>query len=700
MRPGRSPATGRPSERPPESASGVPASGRAQQLAEMLEVTPDLVGSFGLDGRLRSANPALRRLLRVGDFDLGGFGLENLLEPEGVEFIRGWAIPYARRLGTWTGELTFAGPSGSQIPVSLVLIGHDAPDADGLISMIARDLTERLRGEEEMRSRLAAEAAAQAKSDFLAVMSHEIRTPLNAVIGMTDLLRATSLSSDQRECVEAIRTSGEGLLSLVGDILDLSKIEAGQVEIDIVGFDLRSVVEEVEAILADPARARRIELMHQVDPVVPSRLRGDPTRLRQVLLNLVGNAVKFTEDGDVLLAVRPAAAPDGSRMDLQFEVSDSGTGIAPDAMARLFSPFSQADGSMSRRYGGSGLGLVISRRLVSLMGGDMGVESHVGLGSTFWFTVRFEIDGTGDAETNRPTLAGRRVLVLSRNETHRAVLVARLGGWGMNAMGIGDGRDAGDWLRAAEAAGTPADILLADVPLADGRCSIEAILPAVGASTGSATIPLVLLVPRGYRPSPDSPAAVVAHVAKPARDADLAGALESAVSPRSRDDARSSSVPRGAPPGAHAGPGSYADAGPRRDAGGDTPEAMAREPSMVLLVEDNVINQKVAAAMLRRLGVEVDVVADGHEAVAAVRRRDYRMVFMDCQLPGMDGVTATATIRAGEGARRVPIVAVTANGTLYDRDRCLAAGMDGYLVKPVRPESLAAALARWLPNGP
>jgi len=530
--------SGQPSGRFRPDAGDVPASTRAGQLTAILEAAPDFVGSFAPTGQLSSANAALRQLLGAGEVDLEGVGLGNLLESQGLDFVCEWAIPCARRLGTWSGDLTFVGASGLRVPVSVVFVAHGGPDADGPISLIARDLSERLRAEEELRSRLAAEAASRAKSDFLAVMSHEIRTPLAAVIGMTDLLHTTALSSEQREYVEAIRTSGDHLLSLVSDILDLSKIEAGQVELDTVGFDLRAVVEEVGAILAESAQARRVQLTCQVDSAIPGRLRGDPARLRQVLVNLVGNAVKFTEDGDVLVAVRPAAAPAGGHVDLQFEVSDTGIGIAPDAMARLFSPFSQGDGSMSRRYGGSGLGLVISRQLVSRMGGDIGVESREGVGSTFWFTVRLAIDETREA-------------------------------------------------------------------------------------TGVA----------------NAPAADV-------------------------------------------------------DAG----EPVADDSPVVLLVEDNPINQKIAAVMLRRLGVEVDVVADGQEAVAAVRRREYRMVFMDCQLPGMDGVTATETIRAGEGVRRVPIVAVTANGTAYDRDRCLAAGMDGYLVKPVRPESLAAALARWMPG--
>lgn len=527
------------------------------------------------------------------------------------------------------------------------------------------DVTERRRVERELRAaRDAAEALARARQEFLATMSHEVRTPLNGVIGMTGLLLESRLDDQQRECAEVIRSSGQALLHLVNDVLDVSRIESGRMQLEVVEFDLRDMVQESVEMVADRAHARGLELTWLVQPDVPDRLRGDPARLRQVLLNLLSNAVKFTGRGEVALRVR-LAVPGAPQGGLRFEVRDTGPGLDPALRARLFQPFVQGDASATRRHGGAGLGLAISRRFVELMGGSLGVDSEPGLGSTFWLVLPLApVPGAAPAGP-RPNLAGRRVLVIDDFASSRSVLRTHLEAWGLRVDEADGLESATECLR--ERPGRPAwDALLVDLDL--GGASGRELVRRARADAGLARS-LVVLMAAPSRPG----------LAEEARAAGCDGWLSKPVAPAALAAALS-------------GPG------PRRE---PAPSSAPLPAGRVLVVEDNEVNQRVLLRLLERLGQHTDVAADGLEALEATARRPYDLVLMDLQMPGMDGLAATRALREREAREggRLRIVALTANAYAEDRERCRAAGMDGFLAKPVSLAQLRELLAG-RPDGP
>ncbi len=544
-----------------------------------------------------------------------------------------------------------------------------------------RDELERqvgVRTEQLEKAKNAAEAASRAKSAFLATMSHEIRTPMNGVLGMTEMLLSTKLDDSQRKYTHLVKNSGEHLLVIINDILDFSKIEAGKLSVEYINFNLWDLLDDINNVYSPQAQHKGIALDFDIANNIPAAICGDPNRLRQIMANLLGNAIKFTDHGRIRATVQ-VCGEDAQAVALRFEVHDTGIGVSRDARSRIFEAFSQADGSTTRKYGGTGLGLAISKQLVELMGGRIGVDNALTQGSIFWFTVTFDKRRVDPDEPGFSLAAveGQRVLIVDEHEDSREALDRQMASWNIKCDSVDDSLRASEYLAGAANAGRPYDVAILDMELA--RTSGLSLAAAIRAEPATRATRILLVSDDRLAADPVQrrEAGVAYQLIKPLRAADLF----ECIATRARTSNAALAV---APPPVAVERRANAEAGQRR----------------VLLAEDNPVNVEVATAMLDSLGLSVHCARNGAEALQAASESHYDIVLMDCQMPVMDGMAATAEIRRLErdtkGMRSLPIIAITANALQGDRETCLAAGMDDYLSKPFTQAQLGALLGRWI----
>ena len=649
-----------------------------RRLRTIMDQIPVTVSYIDADYRYRYINRAQEQWLGASDAEVSGRKVADLvdnavwsnIEPNLRLALNGVQVPLERQRTDRQGNPVWH--SGRHVPDV-----NDRGEVVGTYTVFF-DITERALAEQALRhneqellaAKAAAEQASKAKSEFLANMSHEIRTPMNGVLGLTELLLETPLSDEQRPLVETVRTSGEALLSIINDILDFSKIEAGKLEIEAIDFELFQSVEDVVQMLALRAHAKNLELACRIDDDLPGAVKGDPYRLRQVLTNLLGNALKFTQRGEVVLEV----CRDATR-GILFKVRDSGIGMSEEALGRVFTPFAQADGSTTRRFGGTGLGLAICRHLVSLMGGEIGATSTEGVGSTFWFTLPVGEAAHVPPKVFPKELVGRRALIVDDNPTNVEIMVHHARMAGMRHASAPDGTTALSLLKEAVKDAEAFDVAIIDMKM-PGMTGLE-LAASVRAEPSLRQLPMVMVT--SLHSDTELKRArdlgMSAYLSKPVRRHELFRALLQGLGMTQATGHDASSL--------------------------GIAVSSTRLHAKVLLAEDNAVNQFVAQRMFKLMGCPFDIVNNGQLAVEAVQRGGYDIVLMDCQMPVMDGYAATRAIRQWEstqaGGRRLPIVALTANALVGDADVCLAAGMDDHLPKPYTRDQLVSTMVRWLP---
>ena len=660
------------------------------RLAAVAEESPYPIVELDRDGNLLYVNPAMTEVLCRFGYDEGG---QPAILPDNLSQLIERCLKSRRTLASQEVIRGDACYSWTLCPVP----------SHGLVRAYALDLSEvhathralndtadhlRESNRQLDQALQQAQAATHAKSTFLATISHELRTPMNGVIGMASLLLDTPLGEEQRSFAQTIQQCGEAQLCLINDVLECSKIEAGKLELETLNFHLRTTVEDVLSQFAERAQRKGLEITGLVHAAVPNALRGDPARLRQILTNFVGNAIKFTEAGEVTLQAFLESDTTSGVM-IRFEITDSGIGISEDVQARLFRPFTQADNSMTRKYGGTGLGLAISKQLVELMGGQVGLRSKPGQGTTFWCTARFQKqDVCPPAIVPSAELKGRRILIVDDNESNRTILHHLVSGWGMRDEQARNADEAMRLLTHSANSGAPFEVAILDM-LMPGKDGLQ-LAQDIKAHPQGASIRLVVLTSlfQAGHAERARRAGFDAYLTKPVRHDQLQGCLRMLF---------------GLQPGAIGSLPYAGQANPALITRHTLAELQTRP--RILVAEDNLVNQKLAVRMLERLGYQSDVVSNGDEALAASEKETYAAIVMDCQMPVMDGYEATRRIREREqragsspGRAHIPIIALTANAMQGDRERCKAAGMDDYLSKPVKKDDLGMMLQRWIPS--
>jgi two-component system sensor histidine kinase/response regulator len=657
-----------------------------EQKNAIVQTALDAVVSMGADGRITAWNSQAEQIFGYSAAEALGRSMSKMIIPERLRaqheagFRKYQATGISKVLNSRI-EMAALRRDGQEFPVELS-VAAIRNGADVSFCAFVRDITDRLQAAENLcRAKEAAELANRSKSEFLANMSHEIRTPMNGILGMTELLLDTDLTGEQRESLDLVKSSADALMRVINDILDYSKIEAGKLDLDPIEFRLRDALEDTLKTLALRAHRKGLELTCEIGADVPVRVVGDPGRLRQIIVNLVGNAIKFTEAGEVVVRASLRSQSDKG-CQLHFEVADTGIGIPPEKQQVIFDPFSQADGSTTRRFGGTGLGLTISSRLVALMGGQIEVESQPGRGSTFHFAAHFAHAKSPTVETascDANRLKGLRVLVVDDNATNRRVLTGMLRMWGARPTAVDGGPVAIEELQRAASAGEAYPLLLTDqmMPDMDGFTLVEELRKRQ--DLAPQTIMMLTSADRQADAARCRRLGMAAYLVKPVKADELQIAILAALSGISRDKR----VPAPA----------------RQDVASAAGEAQLAK-LRILLAEDNPVNQRVALHILQKAAHSVVAVGNGREALDALAREDFDVVLMDVQMPEMDGFEATDAIRTKEKitGRHLPIIAMTAHAMKGDRERCLEAGMDDYVSKPVHAAELLRVLQKFSPQ--
>ena len=669
-----------------------------EQRNAVVQTALDAVVGMSADGRITDWNSQAERMFGYTAAEAVGRPMSQTIIPEAFREpheagLRRYQATGISKIINNRIEIKALRRDGEEIPVELAVTAIRNGNETTFCAFV-RDITDRLHAAENLkRAKEAAEQASSAKSEFLANMSHEIRTPMNGILGMTELLLDTELNAEQQESLDLVKSSAESLLRVINDILDYSKIEAGKLDLDPVDFQLREALEDTLKTLALRAHRKGLELTCEIGDDVPTRVVGDPGRLRQVLVNLVGNAIKFTAKGEVVVRAQlQNQSADGYL--LHFEVADTGIGIAPEKQQLIFDPFAQADGSTTRRFGGTGLGLTISSQLVSLMGGEIGLASQPGQGSTFHFDAHFrraKSAGSTSTSLNLAKLQGLRVLVVDDNATNRRVITGILRLWTARPVGVDSGPAAVAELRRAAAAGEPYPLLLTDamMPEMDGFMLVEELHKEPGLAPR--TIMMLSSADRQTDAARCRRLGMAAYLVKPVKADELQIAILAAISDATRDKRTAA--------GATTRPERTRPETTRPETGTASAAAQPSKELRILLAEDNLVNQRVALHILRKANHSVHAVVNGREAVEALEREPFDLVLMDVQMPEMDGFEATDAIRTREkiSGKHMPIVAMTAHAMAGDRDRCLAAGMDEYISKPVHGPDLLRLLQTFAP---